>query len=235
MAISLGMHATPKVLSGPVTQKKWSRKIEKMNSIKRFIIRTGTTLALVMVLPLAYGSSNAGIETEIGNFNLNVYYSDALDYPGKAEKTIRDPRNALFTLASVLQPNAKYFSRIHHTVQAELYMLVGAEEVRLRLTEDPQAQATVIRDGPLLANNPENEILKAICSRYRGVCRHKASRQIILYPCKRNHCVSRIRFGAFPSDAVNENFGIVEPAHPRVKGIIVTRNTMNRYFEEIGG
>jgi hypothetical protein len=207
--------------------------IGKMTLTRRFITGMGMALALVMVLPLAYGSSNAGIEAKIGNFNLTVYYSDALEYPGQAERAIRDPRKILFTLASVLQPNGKYFSLIHHTVQVELYMLVGDEDVRLRITEDSQTKATIIRDGPLSADEVENEIVTAVCSRYDGVCRKKASRHIILYRCKEINCISRIRFGAFPSEAVNENFGIVKSIRSTEKGIIVTRNLMNQYFEEI--
>lgn len=94
-------------------------------------------VALALNLSTANASSNAGIEIEIGKHRLNVYYSVALDYRCESDKILRDPRSALFTLASVVQANSETFALIGHTVQAELYTRAGAPEDFLVIIEDP--------------------------------------------------------------------------------------------------
>ncbi len=76
-------------------------------------------------------SSSAGIEIELGKFKLNVYYSVVVNYDHEADRSIRDPRLALFTLAAALQANRDVFSAIDHTVYVELYRRAGSGSISM--------------------------------------------------------------------------------------------------------
>lgn len=194
------------------------------------VARLFVIVALALNLGSANASSNAGIEIEIGKHRLNVYYSVALDYRCESDKILRDPRSALFTLASVVQANSETFALIGHTVQAELYTRAGAPEDFLVIIEDPQGESVVLRDGPV-GQDITKEILAVICNRYPDACKRPASQKVDLYQCNKATCPGQIRFGAFPSDSVNKSFGLIRPTHDRVNRVSVTREKIGRYFE----
>ncbi len=182
--------------------------------------------------PDANASSNAGIEFDLGEFHLNVYYSDALDYQNEADGAIRDPRATLFSLASSIQANAGTITKIPHTLQVELYTRAGTSANYLLITEDPQSQSTIFRDG-IVVGDISKEILAVVCSRYVDACKTPAPKNIVLYRCKETDCAGQIRFGSFPSESINKSFGLIQPAHARVKQISTTRDKIGRYFEKL--
>lgn len=194
--------------------------------IARLLVVTGFALHLTNV----HASSNAGIEIDIGKYRLNVYYSVALDYRCESDKILRDPRSALFTLASVVQANSETFALIGHTVQAELYTRAGAPEDFLVIIEDPQGESVVLRDGPV-GPDITKEILAVICNKYTDACKRPASKKVDLYQCNKANCPGQIRFGSFPSDSVNKSFGLIRPTHDSGNRVSVTRDKIGRYFE----
>lgn len=194
------------------------------------VTRLFVIVVLALNLATANASSNAGIEIELGKYRLNVYYSVALDYRQKSDNMLRDPRSALFTLASVVQANSETFALIGHTVQAELYTRAGAPEDFLVIIEDPQGESVVLRDGPV-GPDITKEILAAICNRYTDACKRPASKKVDLYQCNESSCPGQIRFGSFPSDSVNKGFGLIRPANDGVNRVSVTRDKIGRYFE----
>lgn len=194
------------------------------------VARLFVIVVLALNLATANASSNAGIEIEIGKYRLNVYYSVALDYRCESDKILRDPRSALFTLASVVQANSETFALIGHTVQAELYTRAGAPEDFLVIIEDPQGESVVLRDGPV-GPDITKEILAVICNRYTDACKRPASKKVDLYQCNDSSCPGQIRFGSFPSDSVNKSFGLIRPPHDRVNRVGVTRDKIGRHFE----
>ncbi len=186
--------------------------------------------ALALQYRDARASSNAGIELELGSFRLRVYYSDAVEYHNNADAEIRDPRSALFTLASVLQANAESFKSIHHTVEADLYTREGSLDAFLSITEDPQTRSALLGDGPA-GGGIAATIVKALCNRYSGACRRLAPTTVRLYRCRRGRCPGRIRFGAFPSDSVDQRFGLLPPTRAHgARSFRVTSDQLGRYF-----
>lgn len=177
-------------------------------------------------------SSNAGIEIEIGKFKLNVYYSVALEYYNDADKAIRDPQIALFTLVSVVQANSTAFAAIDHTLYVELYTREGVSGNFLKITEDPQTRSVVLQDG-LVGQDITKEILTIICSRYADACKRPTSDRLYLYRCQKDRCPGQIRFGSFPSESINKSFGLLRPKREGVTPLSVTRNKIRQYFEEL--
>jgi hypothetical protein len=201
-----------------------------MNLVK-FSVRLILVATIAMQLTSANASSNAGIEFALGEFRLNVYYSDALDYYNETDATIRDPRSTLFTLASTIQANAGAIAKIAHTLQVELYTRADSTNNYLLITEVPQSQSTILRDG-VVGEDITKEILLVVCSRYPDACKRSASNEVILYNCKEKNCAGQIRFGSFPSESINNSFGLVKPAHFR-KRISTTREKIGKYFEKL--
>jgi hypothetical protein len=201
-----------------------------MNLVK-FSVRLILVATIAMQLTNANASSNAGIEFDLGEFHLNVYYSDALDYNNEADETIRNPRSTLFTLASTIQANAGTIAKIAHTLQVELYTRADSTNNYLLITEDPQSQSTILRDG-VVGKDITKEILLVVCGRYPDACKRPASNEVILYSCKETNCAGQIRFGSFPSESINNSFGLVKPALFK-KRVSVTREKIGRYFEKL--
>jgi len=190
------------------------------------------SVLLLMCFADANASSNAGIEIELGKFKLSVYYSVALDYYDEADKAIRDPRVALFTLASVAQANSGALAAINHTIYVDLYTRDGVSGSFLKITEDPQTRSIVLRDM-LVGQDITKEILKTICDRYADTCKRPASNTLYLYRCQKDRCPGQIRFGSFPSESINKSFGLLRPKREGVAPISVTRNNIGQYFEEL--
>ena len=201
-----------------------------MNLVK-FSVRLILVAIIAMQLTDANASSNAGIKFDLGEFHLNVYYSDAIDYYNKADETIRDPRTTLFTLASTIQANSGTIAKIAHTIQVELYTRADSTNNYLLITEDPQSQSTILRDG-VVGEDITREILIVVCSRYADACKRPASKEVILYSCKETNCAGQIWFGSYPSESINKSFGLIKPAHFR-KRESVTREKIGRHFEKL--
>jgi hypothetical protein len=136
----------------------------------------------------------------------------------------------LFTLASVLQANAESFKSIHHTVEADLYTREGSLGASLSIIEDPQAGSAILWDGPA-GRGVAATILGALCNTYSGACKRPASLTVRLYRCRRGHCPGLIRFGAFPSDSVDQRFGLLPPIGANgARSFRVTSDQLSRYF-----
>lgn len=190
-------------------------------------------IAIIAIqLPDVYASSDAGIRINVGKFRLNVYYSDAVNYHHDADKAIRDPRAGLFDLVAFVQANSESLASVAHTVQAELYARAGSSDNFLMITEDPEAQSVVLRDGPVEADIAK-EVLAAVCARYGQACKRPASAKIDLFSCEQTDCPGQIEFGAFPSDSINKSFGLIRPAGKSPKRVSVARGTIGRYFEKL--
>ncbi|HEX9051560.1 MAG TPA: hypothetical protein VF841_13595 [Anaeromyxobacter sp.] len=183
----------------------------------------------------ARASGDAGFEIALGGFRLQVFYGAASEYADHADRAVRDPRVALFTLAATLQANAAAFSAIPHTLRFDLVARDGAADTTLGVVEDPEANATrpttVVLETPL-ARDVAAEVLAALCGRYPGACRRPAGPTVELYRCEGPRCAGRIRFGSFRSDALNERFAIERPARWAAP-IRVGREQMTRWFDPL--
>lgn len=197
-------------------------------------IVAGLCLTGALLAPgTARASSDAGIELQVGSFQVQVYYSDSVDYPDRADEAIRDPRLALFALASLLQANVSSFGSIRHTFKAALERRKGSESTFLVVVEDPEGKSEVLLDTPLRRNASE-EIARALCKRYRGACKRPPVARLRLYPCRRSTCPGRIRFGAFPSDSVNARFGLLRAGADGGEDVVrVARAELAQYFERL--
>lgn len=181
----------------------------------------------------AWASSDVGMRLEIGSFQVQVYSSDAVEYVDGADRAVRDPRRTLFALASLLQANATSFASIHRTFQAALERREGSGLTFLVVIEDPEGKSEVLLDRPL-RRDVSTEIAAALCKRYRGACKRPPADRLRLYRCGAGTCPGRIRFGAFPSDSLNERFGLIRPRNEGGEDVVrVTRAELTRYFEAL--
>jgi hypothetical protein len=199
-----------------------------MTGVRLFLL----VLAVAALAPRdAHASSAAGFEIEVGKFKLQMFYSVAIDYPDHADVAIRDPRLALFTVASALQQNGDAFAAIDHTVRVELNMAGESPAILLDVIEDPEADrasTSIVRQGPF-TGDAASEVLAILCSRYQGACRRPATASLMLYRCRESDCHGRIRFGSFPSESLNQGFALLPPKRGGVP-IRVVREQMTRYF-----
>lgn len=206
-----------------------------VDRLMRFPVAIVVMLAgaiLGMFPTAADASSAAGIEIQFGKFRLSVYYSVAVDYEGDTDRAIRDPRAALFDLAALLQANSAAFSVIDHEVHVSLDRQTEGSPNLLDIIEDPNRRAGhVLRDGQV-GEDIGKEIVAALCRRYAHACRRPAAESIDLFPCRERRCPGRIRFGSFPSDELNERFGLLPPRQ-KTTPIRVTRGEILTYFEEL--
>lgn len=189
-------------------------------------------VVLAMQFAEAHASSSAGIEIDLGKFQLKVYYSVAVDYYNDADKVIRDPRSVLFTLSSLLQANSREFSRINHTVQVDLDTHTDAPGNFLSIIEDPQDKTVVLLDEAA-GNDIAKKIWSVLCKKYAGACKHPASGKLNLYVCKEAVCPGQVRFGSFPSNTLNRKYGLIKPSGSAEKHLSVSREEIGQYFETL--
>ncbi|HET9553750.1 MAG TPA: hypothetical protein VFP50_12345 [Anaeromyxobacteraceae bacterium] len=195
-----------------------------------------TSLVLVTAPAGAWASSAAGLMIEVGKFRLEVRYSVALDYADGADRPIKDPRQALFALASLIQANQQDFAQIAHTITFELGK--GADAETMLLAEEDLYVALPARTYVRLQDRPVSpdvvkEIVAILCGRYAGACRVPPAKHVDLFPCGNGSCPGQIRFGSFPSTSVNERFGLLPPARNGVHALRVTADDIGRHFAKL--
>lgn len=183
---------------------------------------------------LARASSWAGVRIEIGKLTLEIFYSVALDYDAQS-RAIRDPSAVLFSLAALIQANPEAFAAIDHSFMAELSMREGSSEVTLDVDEDiyeaPGKEFRHVSEttaGPDLAA----QVVAAVCARYPSACGKPPLPRVTLHECRKALCAGQISFGSFPSTSLNRRFALLPPK-VGAKGIVVTRDRMQRYFEPL--
>jgi hypothetical protein len=191
---------------------------------------------LALLLPtVARASSAAGFEVAIGKFKLQVLYSVAVAYDGGVDESIRDPRRALFTVATLVQANAEAFAAIAHGMLIEIDQREGRSESFISAVEDPWvkpdgSEITVIVRDDALHEDVGTEVVATLCGRYPAACRRSARATLELFRCAKD-CPGRIAWGVFPPSpaSTNQRFGLL--ARPRAAPLRVTRSQMARYFE----
>jgi hypothetical protein len=185
----------------------------------------------------ARASSAAGLTIEVGKFRVEVTYSVAVDFADKSDQAIKDPRQALFALASLIQANQRAFAEIAHTITFELGMRVDKPETLLLAEEDlyvtsPERAYVKLQDRPV-GPDVVKEIVTILCGRYPGACRLAPHSHVDLFPCGKDSCPGQIRFGSLPSTSVNERFGLLPPATTGVRPLHVTVADIGSQFERL--
>jgi hypothetical protein len=183
---------------------------------------------------LARASSWAGIRIEIGKHTLEVFYSVGIDYPEQS-RAIRDPSDALFSIAGLIQANAAAFASVDHAFYAELMMGVEPPLITLLVIEDPWEtpgkEPQLIGELPV-APDVTAQVVSALCGRYPTACAKPPLPQVTLYACPKSPCPGQISFGSFPSSSLNKGWSLLPPK-AGAKGIVVTREGMRRFFEPL--
>jgi hypothetical protein len=181
-------------------------------------------------------SSLAGIRISVGRFTLYVHYSVALEYPDRRDRSIRDPRDVLFAVASLLQANAERFAGIDHGLAIELAMRADSPTVLLTVEEDPfEKPGGEGRKYALLSEVPARadltqQVVGAICDRYKKACVRPATEKLTLFACAAAPCPGQVAFGSFPSTSLNQRFCLLAPEGGASRRHEVTRQQMPAYF-----
>jgi hypothetical protein len=132
-----------------------------------------------------------------------VFYSVAVEYDGSVDESIRDPRKALFTAATLIQANAEAFAAIPHDMLIEIDQRVGRSGNFISAVEDPYvkpdgAETTVIvREDPL-RKDVGMEVVATLCGRYPAACRRRAPATLELFRCAKDWALGGSRSGCSP-------------------------------------
>jgi hypothetical protein len=195
------------------------------------------SLALASAPGAAVASSEAGIQISVGEFRVHLLYSVAVEYPGEAERVVRDPRLMLFSVASLLQANDANFRKIKRQVMVVLDVVSqGTPGVEFLFADsnpaDVNDDSSYARKVSPVRRDLSEEVVSVLCGRFAGACARNPRAELLLYPCRSKGCPGEIAFGVFPSATENRRYAI-QPSRKGDKPVRVTRANIGRFFEVI--
>jgi len=195
----------------------------------------GVAALLVAVPPRATARSSPGVAISVGKFTLRVTYDDLVQYGDQAERAIQDPRQVLFTLASLVQANAAAFAKIDATVWSEIGRNRNEPPTQLRVSYDVAATGNhvVLRDGSA-RKDIEQDIVNTLCTAFPAGCAVRPAAVLELYECPgTSRCAGLVQFGPLPSPDMPKRLALLAPTAGRGSRIRVERRHMTRYFPDL--
>lgn len=171
-----------------------------------------------------YASSDAGIDIRYGSFSISVLYSVAADYDG-TDEYIRNPRYLLYGLISFIHSNADLVEAANKSIRINLYEGDYAEISGTAVSK--------VKKIPVYKGQGDFAalILSEVCSVLGGECELVFSEKYPIYECEDGYDFSRIRFGSFPSDSLNEKYSLSTCGKYEKQKIYVNKKTILKYFD----
>lgn len=178
-------------------------------------------------------SSDAGIDLHLGNVEVLVTYSVALDYAGE-ETCIRNPDCLLFPLVTLLQ-NSELKPHQAVVLQFDLYQSDKRKGNWLSLVMNPfegEAPFKELYDGKARSDLAA-QITSVLEHELVSSRHHKKGDAVFLFKCVDKRTCKDIKFGSFPSDEEHTGYCLAPEKGCSHKPITIHRKDMKKYFFEI--